>query len=723
MSKISAESLRVIREKPIFRIEWHALINPQIIYFYLDSHQGISTMTYATEKYPHLFSPLDLGHTKLKNRALMGSMHTFLEEAPDGFNRMAEYFAARARGGVGMIITGGISPNDEGNPFPGGAMMATEKDAENHRIVTERVHAADPDVKICMQILHSGRYVYHEGAVAPSAIKARISPITPKAMTKEDIKKHIADFANAARLAKKAGYDGVEVIGSAGYLLSTFLLEFTNQRDDEYGGSYENRMRFPIEVMTAVREAVGKNFIVIYRLAAMEMLEQGSTFEETLELAKRMEAIGVDIISTHFTWHEARVPTLATMVPRAAFTKVTAKLKKHLKVPMITSNRINMPEVAEQVLREGDADICSMARPMLADPELVKKAAEGREDEINTCIACNQACMDHAFSGQMVSCLVNPYACNETLLVKTSAKTKKKIAVVGAGPAGMAYSTTAAERGHDVTLFESSDKIGGQFNIAKRIPGKDEFQETLRYFGKQIKLLGVTLKLNHRVTAEELANSDFDEIILATGIAPRTPDIKGIEHPKVVSYLDCLLDKKPIGQKVAVIGAGGIGFDVCEYILHKHGVELTRETFADEWGINFAEHPRGGVAGVETKIPTSGREVYLLQRKTTAVGKGLGRTTGWAHRIMMEKRGVKMMPAVEYQRIDDEGLHITIGGQPQTLAVDTIILCAGQESLRELQKPLEAAGKKVTLVGGADVASELDAKRAIDQATRCALEV
>jgi 2,4-dienoyl-CoA reductase (NADPH2) len=680
-------------------------------------------MSYATDTYPHLFSPLDLGHTQLKNRALMGSMHTFLEEAENGFERMAEYYATRARGGVGMIITGGIAPNDAGNIFPGGAMMATEQDAEHHKLVTDAVHKAAPDCKICMQILHSGRYVYHEGAVAPSAIKARISPVTPKAMTKEEIEQHVKDFANSARMAKLAGYDGVEVIGSAGYLLSTFLVEFTNHREDEYGGSYENRMRFPIEVMTAVREAVGKNFIVVYRLAAMEMLEQGSTFEETLELAKRMEALGVDIISTHFTWHEARVPTLATMVPRAAFTKVTAKLKKHLKVPMITSNRINMPEVAEQVLREGDADICSMARPMLADPELVNKAAEGREDEINTCIACNQACMDHAFSGQMVSCLVNPFACSETLLIKTPASLKKKIAVVGAGPAGMAYSTMAAERGHDVTLFESSDKIGGQFNIAKRIPGKEEFGETLRYYAKQIEINKVDLKLNHRVTVEDLADSDFDEIILATGIAPRIPDIEGIDHPKVVSYLDCLLDNKEIGQKVAVIGAGGIGFDVCEYVLHKQGVELTRETFADEWGIDFDGHPRGGIAGVATKIPTSGRDVYLLQRKTTYVGKGLGKTTGWTHRIMMEKRGVKMMPAVEYKRIDDEGLHITLDGQPQTLDVDSIILCAGQDPLRELQRPLEAAGKKVTLVGGSDVAAELDAKRAIDQATRFALEV
>jgi len=680
-------------------------------------------MSYAKETYPHLFSPLDLGHTQLKNRALMGSMHTWLEEAENGFERMAAYYSARAKGGVGMIITGGIAPNVAGNPVPQGAMMLNEQDLSNHKIVTQAVHEAASDCKICMQILHSGRYVFHDGAVAPSAIKAPISPVVPKAMTQEDIDNNIADFVNSARLAKAAGYDGVEVIGSAGYLLSTFLLEFTNQRTDKYGGSYENRMRFPLEVMAAVRKEVGDDFILIYRLAAMEMLEQGSTFEETLMLAKRMEALGIDIISTHFTWHEARIPTLATMVPRAAFTKVTAKLKKHLKVPMITSNRINMPEVAETVLKEGDADICSMARPMLADPELVNKAAEGREDEINTCIACNQACMDHVFSGQTASCLVNPYACHETIMIKTTASTQKNIAVVGAGPAGMAYATTAAERGHKVTLFDSHDAIGGQFNIAKRIPGKEEFQETLRYFGKQIELTGVNLKLNQRVSADDLINSDFDEVILASGIVPRVPDIPGIEHSKVISYLDCLLDKKTIGQKVAVIGAGGIGFDVCDYILHPKGHTLTRESFAAEWGIDFENHPRGGVAGIEKQTPHTGKEVYLLQRKTTAVGKGLGKTTGWTHRIKMRERGVKMMSGVNYHHIDDEGLHITVDDQPKILDVDTIILCAGQTSLRELQEPLEAAGKKVTLSGGADLASELDAKRAIDQATRLALEV
>lgn len=681
-------------------------------------------MSYGTEKYPHLFSPLDLGHTVIKNRALMGSMHTFLEEAENGFERMGEYFAQRARGGVGMIMTGGIAPNDAGNPFPGGAMMVTQQDAENHKIVTSAVHEAAPDCKICMQILHSGRYVYHEGAVAPSAVKARISPITPKEMTKEEIDQHVLDFANSARLAKEAGYDGVEVIGSAGYLLSTFLLEFTNQREDEYGGNYENRMRFPLEVMRAVREAVGPNFIVVYRIAAMEMLEQGSTFEETLELAKRMEALGVDIISTHFTWHEARVPTLATMVPRAAFTKVTAKLKKHLKVPLITSNRINMPEVAEQVLSEGDADICSMARPMLADPELVLKAEQGREDEINTCIACNQACMDHVFSGQMVSCLVNPYVCQETLLLKKSAENKKKIAVVGAGPAGLSYATTAAERGHSVVLFEGSDTIGGQFNIAKNIPGKEEFKETLRYYLKQIEVHDVELRLNTRVEAQDLIDQGFDEVILATGIIPRVPDIEGVDHEKVISYVDCILGKKEVGKKVAVIGAGGIGFDVSEFLMHK-GVSssLSREVFAKEWGIDFENHPRGGVAGIKPEIETSDREVLLLQRKETGVGKGLGRTTGWTHRIMLENRGVKMIPAVQYQKIDDDGLHVLIDNQPQLLDVDNIILCAGQESLTALKEPLEASGMKVTLVGGADVAAELDAKRAIDQATRLALEV
>lgn len=680
-------------------------------------------MTYATDTYPNLFSPLDLGHTQLKNRALMGSMHTYLEEAENGFEKLAEYYATRARGGVGMIITGGISPNDVGNPFVGGAKMQTIDDAANHKIVTDAVHKAAPDCKICMQILHSGRYVMHEDGVAPSALKAPISPYVPKAMTLAEIEQQIEDFASSARLAKQAGYDGVEVIGSAGYLLSTFLLEFTNQRKDEYGGSYENRMRFPIEVMKAVREAVGKDFIVIYRLAAMEMLEQGSSFEETLMLAKAMEKVGVTIISTHFTWHEAQIPTLATMVPRAAFTKVTGKLKKHLRVPLITSNRINMPDVAEQVLAEGDADICSMARPMLADPELINKSAQGREDEINTCIACNQACMDHVFNGKQATCLVNPYACNETIMVKTPTAHKKKIAVVGAGPAGLAYSTTAAGRGHDITLFESSDEIGEQFNIAKRIPGKEEFAETLRYFAKQIELTGVHLKLNHRVTDKELVDGGFDEVVLATGVSPRLPNIEGIEHSKVITYLDCLLDKKAVGKKVAVIGAGGIGFDVSEYIMHKSGVELNRENFAKEWGIDFSEHPRGGIAGVETQVPTSGREVFLLQRKTTNVGRGLGKTTGWTHRIQLKKRGVKMIAGVDYKKIDDQGLHITVNGDPHILNVDTIIICAGQDPLRELYQNIKASGKEVSLIGGADVASELDAKRAIDQATSCALEV
>lgn len=678
-------------------------------------------MSYATEKYPHLFSPLDLGHTVIKNRALMGSMHTFLEEAENGLERMGEFYAQRARGGMGMIITGGIAPNDAGNMIPGGAMMASAQDAENHKVVTKAVHDAAPDCKICMQILHCGNLVYHEGSVAASAVKSRINPFTPKSLSREEIQQHVQDFANCALLAKEAGYDGVEVIGSAGYLLSTFLLEYTNHRDDEYGGSYENRMRFPIEVMTAVREAVGPDFIVIYRLAAMEMLEQGSTFEQTLELARRMEKVGVDIISTHFTWHEARVPTLATMVPRAAFTKVTARIRKQLKVPVITSNRINMPEVAEQVLAEGDADICSMARPMLADPELMLKAEEGREDEINTCIACNQACMDHAFTGQMVSCLVNPYACEETLLIKEPAKAKKKLAVIGAGPAGLAYSITAAERGHEVVLYEGSDKVGGQFNIAKRIPGKEEFSETIRYYARMLEVHNVELLLNTRVKPEDLIGQGFDEIVLATGISPRVPDIEGIHHEKVISYLDCILQNKDVGKKVAVIGAGGIGFDVSEYLMHKgESSALSRDVFAKEWGIDFEGKQR---AGLDPVIETSGREIYLLQRKETGVGKGLGKTTGWTHRIMLDNRGVKMIPAVQYQKIDDHGLHVLIDNKPQILEVDNVILCAGQESLTELKAPLEKAGEKVTLVGGAHVAAELDAKAAIDEATRLALVV
>lgn len=680
-------------------------------------------MTSATP-FPRLFTPLDLGFTRLKNRILMGSMHTMLEEMPGGFERMAAYFAERAAGGVGMIITGGISPNEVGLPTPGLAKLSTPEEARQHRLVTERVHATAPDCKICMQILHVGRYAYHPNLVAPSPIRARISPCVPNELTEAQIWEQINDFVNCALLAKEAGYDGVEVIGSGGYLISEFLVTHTNQRTDGWGGSYENRMRFALEVMSRIRQAVGPEFILVYRIAAMELLENGSSWDEVVTLAQAIEKAGATIISTHFTWHEARVPTIATMVPRAAFTGVTARLRKALTIPVTTSNRINMPDVAEQVLADERADIISMARPMLADPEFANKARENRVDEINTCIACNQACLDHAFSGKLTTCLVNPRACYETELNFVPVQHAKKIAVVGAGPAGMAFAVNAAGRGHQVTLFDSASEIGGQFNIAKRIPGKEEFSETLRYFRRQIELTGVNLQLNHRATAAELIAGEFAEIVLATGVTPRTPDIAGIDHPSVIGYLDAILGRKPVGKRVAIIGAGGIGFDVAELISHK-GVSsaLSLDVFAAEWGVDFTNHPRGGVAGVTPKVEKAERDIWLLQRKTTPVGAGLGRTTGWTHKILLERRDVRMVNGVEYQRIDDDGLHITVGGQPQTLAVDTIILCAGQEPLRELQDALLAAGQNVHLIGGADVAAELDAKRAINQASWLAAEI
>lgn len=674
-------------------------------------------------RYPHLFQPLELGHTQLKNRILMGSMHTFLEEAPNGFERMASYFAERANGGVGMIITGGFAPNEVGAGFQGGSKLSTQQECQQHRLITSAVHEADPDVKICMQILHNGRYAYHPNSVAPSAIKSRINPFKPNELTEAEIWQQVADFGHCAALAREAGYDGIEIIGSAGYLISEFLLPLTNQRSDDWGGSYENRMRFPVEVARHVRERVGPDFIFVYRIAAMELLEQGSSWQEVVTLARSIQQYAT-IISTHFTWHEARVPTLATMVPRRCFTSVTGRLRKELEIPLITSNRINMPDVAEQVLADGDADIVSMARPMLADADFAVKAFTGRENEINTCIACNQACLDHAFSGKVVSCLVNPRACHETELTITPTSQAKKIAVIGAGPGGLAYATTAAQRGHQVTLFDAGDRIGGQFNVAARIPGKEEFVETLRYFQTQLSLHHVQIELNHTCSADELVDMGFDEVIIATGIKPRTPEIEGIDHPKVISYLDALLDKKPVGNKVAIIGAGGIGFDTAHYITHSgKSSALDINEFAKEWGVDFTNHPRGGVAGIEPQVHPSPREVYLLQRKESSVGKNLGRTTGWTHRIYLERKGVQMWNGCQYQRIDDEGLHITRHDEPITLAVDTVILCAGQEPNRDLYNNLLSKGVSATLVGGADVAAELDAKRAIDQATRLAAAV
>ena len=674
-------------------------------------------------KYPKLFEPLDLGFTKIRNRAIMGSMHTGLEETENGFERMAAYFAERAIGGVGMIITGGIAPNEEGGT-KGHAKLSTEAEAESHKIVTRRVHDVAPDVKICLQILHSGPLARTPDAVAPSAVKSPISQFVPNALDADGVEKQINDHVNAAVLAQKAGYDGVEIIGSAGYLVSTFLVEKTNQRTDQYGGSYENRMRFPIEIIRRIRAAVRDDFILIFRIAAMDMLQGGMSWDEIVMLAKRIEAVGANIMSTHFTWHESAVPTIATLVPRAAFTSVTGRLRKELSIPMITSNRINMPDVAEEVLARGDADLVSMARPMLADSDFMLKAEQGREDEINTCIACNQACLDHVFVGKTSSCLVNPRACHETELRFLPTTQKKRIAVVGAGPAGLAYSTIAAERGHEVTLFDAADQIGGQFNLAKKIPGKEEFYETLRYFGRMIERHDVDLQLGRRVSADELSTSQFDHIVIATGIVPRKPAIEGIDHEKAVLYTDVIKDNKPVGAKVAVIGAGGIGFDVCELISHSgpSGAE-DPNVFAREWGIDFDNHPRGGVTGVEPVVAKTDREIWLLQRKETRVGRGLGRTTGWAHRLSLSRRGVNMLNAVEYLKIDDAGLHIRREEKLELLPVDTVIICAGQISERSLFDQLDDQGVSVELIGGAFKAAELDAKAAIKQASYSAAEI
>jgi 2,4-dienoyl-CoA reductase (NADPH2) len=672
----------------------------------------------SANKYPHLFAPLDLGIATLKNRILMGSMHTGLEEAENGFERLAAYFTERVRGGVGMIFTGGIPPNMEGG-F--GAKLSTSEEAKQHRLVTDAVHAADPDVKICMQILHMGPLALQSNCVAPSAIKSRVGKYVPIELDAAGIEKQINDHAVCAALAIEAGYDGVEVPASGGYLLSTFLVERTNQRTDAWGGSYENRMRFPLEVVRRIRAAIGPKSILTVRIPAMDMLEDGMSQEEVIIFAKALEDLGVNIISTHFCWHESLVPTIATMVPRAAFTSVTGELRKFLRVPLITSNRINMPSVAEAVLARGDADIVSMARPMLADPEFANKAREGRENEINTCIACNQACLDHTFGGKDVSCLVNPRACHETTLNYLASESPKRVAVVGAGPAGLAYATVAAQRGHAVTLFDAASEIGGQFNLAKRIPGKEEFHETLRYYNRMIEIHGISLRLNCRVDASMLTTEHFDEVAIASGIIPRQPEIEGIDHPMVVGYVDVLMGKRTVGDRVAIVGAGGIGFDVAEFISQSGRSSATDlDEFAREWGIDFRNHPRGGVAGIKPHVPASSRQTYLLQRKTDPVGRGLGRTTGWTHRITLSRRGIRMFNAVEYLRVDDLGLHAKVHGEPKVFEVDNVIVCAGQLSNRTLFEELDDRGIKATLIGGAYEALELDAKRAISQASRLA---
>ncbi|MBB1074752.1 crotonase/enoyl-CoA hydratase family protein [Rhodoferax sp. 4810] len=670
--------------------------------------------------YPHLLEPLNLGFTTLPNRVLMGSMHVGLEEVKDGFNRMAAFYAERVKGGVGLIVTGGIAPNDRGRPMPGGARLTTEAEAEKHRVVTDAVHRAGG--KIAMQILHFGRYAYHDQLVAPSSLQAPINPMKPKALSTEEVYQTVDDFVRCALLAQSAGYDGVEIMGSEGYLINEFIAARTNQRDDEWGGSYQNRIRFPVEIVRRTREKVGANFIIIFRLSMLDLVEGGSTLDEVIELAKALEKAGASIINTGIGWHEARIPTIATKVPRAAWAWVTKQLKGTVSIPLVATNRINTPEVAEQLLADGFCDMVSMARPLLADPEFVNKAAQGRADEINTCIGCNQACLDHTFAGKVTSCLVNPRACHETLMPLTPAAVREKVAVVGAGPAGLAFATTAAQRGLDVTLFDAADEIGGQFNIAKQVPGKEEFYETLRYFGKQIKLTGVNLQLNHRVNAAELIAGAYSHIVLATGVTPRTPPIEGIHHPKVLGYLEVLRDKKPVGRSVALIGAGGIGFDIAEFLLHE-GVSPSQSAlkFFAEWGVDTTYAERGGLK--EAHIEKSPRKVYLLQRKANKVGDGLGKTTGWIHRTSLKNRQVDMLAGVTYRRVDDDGLHITVGERELTLPVDNVIICAGQEPQRELQAELLAAGCSVHLIGGADKAEELDAKRAIKQGTELAMRL
>lgn len=665
--------------------------------------------------YPHLLSPLDLGFTTLPNRVLMGSMHIGLEEVENGFERMAAFYAARARGGVGLMVTGGIAPNDAGCTFPGGAKMTTDAEAAQHAVVTSAVHEAGG--RIAMQILHFGRYAHHPGLVAPSAVQAPISGFVPHALTDDEVESTIEDFVTAAALAQSAGYDGVEIMGSEGYLINEFIASATNHREDRWGGSYENRIRFPVEIVRRVRERVGSDFILIYRLSMLDLVPGGSSLEEVVRLAREIEAAGATIINTGIGWHEARIPTIATSVPRGAFTWVTEKVRGAVSVPLVTSNRINTPEVAEQILAAGRADMVSMARPFLADPDFVAKASAGRADAINTCIGCNQACLDHIFSGKVTSCLVNPRACHETELTLSPTRTRKRVAVVGAGPAGLACAVTAAERGHAVTLFDAADEIGGQLNVARRVPGKEEFNETLRYFRTRLAEEKVELRLGAPVGAAGL--DGFDEIVLATGVTARTPAIPGVDHPSVVSYLDVLRHGAPVGNRVALVGAGGIGFDVAEFLTDGgDGASLDPETFFRQWGVDTEYRERGGLGTAER--PKSPRTVHLLQRKASKVGAGLGRTTGWIHRTELRHRGVTMIAGVGYDRIDDDGLHVTVDGEQRLLPVDTIVLCAGQEPRRELYEELLAGGRPAHLIGGADVAAELDAKRAIRQGTELA---
>ena len=665
--------------------------------------------------HPHLLEPLDLGFTTLTNRVIMGSMHVGLEEAPNGFERMAEFYAERARGGVGLIITGGIAPNPEGATYTGAAKLTTSEEVAEHKVITDAVHAAGG--RIAMQILHTGRYAFSEESVAPSALQAPINPFTPRALTDEEVERTIEDFVHTAELAREAGYDGVEIMGSEGYLINQFIASATNRREGPWGGTYENRMRFPLEIVRRTRARVGDDFILVYRLSMLDLVPGGSTFPEVVQLAKAVEEAGATIINTGIGWHEARIPTIATSVPRGAYSWVTRKLMGEVSVPLVAVNRINTPEVAEKVLAEGDADMVALARPFLADSHFVAKAAQGRSEEINTCIGCNQACLDHTFSLKTSSCLVNPRACHETELVLSPTRNRKSIAVVGAGPAGLAFSISAAEIGHSVTLFDAADRIGGQLTMARRVPGKEEFDETLRYYRVHLDKYGVDVRLGTHVSATDL--TDFDEVVIATGVVPRTPEIPGVEHPKVLSYVDVLHGDAEVGEKVAIIGAGGIGFDVAEFLTDS-GAEASQDIaeFFRQWGVDTEHTTVGGLT--EPQRPTPPRHVHLLQRKTSKLGKDLGKTTGWIHRLELRNRNVDMIAGASYEKVDDEGLHITVDGETRVLGVDNVVLCAGQDPRRDLADELAALGVEAHVIGGADVAAELDAKRAIDQGTRLA---
>ncbi len=666
-------------------------------------------------RYPNLFAPLDLGFATLPNRILMGSMHTGLEDRARDFDKLAAYFAERARGGVALIVTGGFAPDIAGWLTPFASRLSMPWQVAPHRKVTRAVHAEGG--RICLQILHAGRYAYHPLSVAPSRIKSPITPFTPRALSARGVERTIDAFVNCARKAQDAGYDGVEVMGSEGYLINQFLVERTNQRTDDWGGSLENRQRFPVEILRRMRAAVGRDFIIIYRLSMLDLVERGQAWEEIVSLARRVEAAGATLINTGIGWHEARVPTIVTSVPRAAFSWVTRRMKSEVAIPLVTTNRINMPDVAERVLADGDADMVSMARPLLADPEWVRKAREARADEINTCIACNQACLDHVFENRRASCLVNPRACHETELVVRPAPARKRIAVVGAGPAGLACATTLAERGHAVTLFEQAARIGGQFNMARRIPGKEEFAETLRYYARRIEQCAVDLRLDTRATPGLLQG--FDEVVLATGVTPRAVAIPGGDRPNVLSYVDVLLGDAPVGPRVAIIGAGGIGFDVAEFLVESAPSPTTDVArWTREWGVDMTLSARAGLVRPAPEKPE--REVWLLQRTPGKPGKRLNKTTGWVHRATLAAKRVTMLGGATYERIDDDGLHIRVGDEPRVLAVDTVVVCAGQEPHRALHAQLEGAGMRAHLIGGADVAAELDAKRAIAQGTRLA---